>query len=213
MKLLVTATTSLVMLCVADHAIAQWRSGYGWQPKAATVGESRARGVADIIRSAGETNLRNSEAAINYQEARSADLDNRLKWAETYFARRQVNKQYRDANRRPPPTEEQLFRRAQAARPRRLSPTQFDPVSGKVNWPMLLNDNRFAAERQQLEPLFAKLAQDGRLSLDDVNEVQRLGDSIQATLRKLIRDVPASDYMAADRFMRSLLFEAQQVSG
>ena len=33
------------------------------------------------------------------------------------------------------------------------------------------------------------------------------------SLREAIRDVPAGDYMAADRFMRSLLFEAQQVTG
>jgi hypothetical protein len=94
-----------------------------------------------------------------------------------------------------------------------LSPTQFDPVSGKVSWPLLLTDDRFAAEREQLEPLFAKLAQNGRLGLDDVNEVQRIGASIQASMRKIIRDVPTSDYMDADRFMRSLIFEAQQVTG
>lgn len=201
------------MLWMADIAGAQWGYGYGYQGRAATVGESRARGVADIIRAAGQTNLRNSEAAINYQSARSADLDNRLKFAETYFAKRQVNKQYRDENRRPTPTEEQLFRRAQSARPKRLSPTQFDPVSGKINWPLLLTDDRFAAEREQLEPLFAKLAHDGRLGLDDVNEIQRVAASIQASMREIIRDVPSSDYLAADRFMRSLIFEAQQVTG
>jgi hypothetical protein len=213
MKLLVTATTCLAVLWMAHVARAQWPYGYGWQPKAATVGESRARGVADIIRSAGETNLRNSEAAINYQQARSADLDNRLKFAETYFAKRQINKQYRDENRRPAPTEEQLFRRAQAARPRRLSPTQFDPVSGKITWPLLLTDDRFADEREKLEPLFAKLAHDGRLNLADVTEVQQLGESMQASMREIIRDVPTSDYMAADRFLKSLMFEAQQVTG
>lgn len=213
MKLLVTASTCMAMLWLANIASAQWPYGYGWQPKAATVGESRARGVADIIRSAGETNLRNSEAAINYQQARSADLDNRLKFAETYFAKRQINKQYRDENRRPAPTEEQLFRRAQAARPSRLSPTEFDPVSGKIRWPLLLTDDRFAAEREQLEPLFQKLAHDGRLNLEDVTEVQRLGENIQTSMRKMIRDVPSSNYMAADRFLRSLMYEAQQVTG
>ena len=47
--------------------------GYG-----GTVEGSFAHGMADIVRSAGEYNLRTSEAYKNYEDARRKNIDNRL---------------------------------------------------------------------------------------------------------------------------------------
>jgi hypothetical protein len=42
--------------------------------KASTIGESWARGMSDVVRSAGDANLSNSAAEINYQAARTPEL-------------------------------------------------------------------------------------------------------------------------------------------
>ena len=117
-----------------------------------------------MIRAAGENNLMNSQAAQGYEAARSQNLDNRVKYAETFFAKRRMNEEYREAKRTPPPTSEQLFRRSEAARPKRLSPGEFDPVSGRVSWPLLLQGDAFATDRAAMDTLYSEMAKNERLT-------------------------------------------------
>ena len=52
-------------------------------------------GMANVVRSAGYANVMNSIATQNYEQAYSADLDNRLKYTNTYFEMRRNNKEAR----------------------------------------------------------------------------------------------------------------------
>ncbi len=150
-----------------------------------------ARGAADMIRSAGETNLLNSQAAQGYEDARSQNLDNRVKYAETYYAKRRMNEEFRASKKAPPPTAEQLFRRSEAGKPKRLSPGEFDPVSGKINWPLLLRDDAFAQDRATLESLLAEMATNERLSFDQYQQIRDAGKRMQEQLNSIIREVSA----------------------
>lgn len=181
--------------------------------RASTVEEGMARGAADMIRSAGEANLLNSQAAQGYESARSQNLDNRVKYAETYFAKRRMNQEFRDAKREPPPTQEQLFRRSEAGKPKRLSPGEFDPVSGRITWPLLFKSQTFDEDRTAMEALFTEMATTERLSFDQYQQIRELGERMQKGLNDMIKDVPPRDHIKATSFLTSLLYEARLVAG
>src|SRR5207247_5414915 len=91
----------------------------------ATVEGSIAHGMADIVRAAGEFNLRTSEAYRNYEDARRKNIENRLLWTQTYFEMRRINDEYRRAQyERDKRSQEDFIRYAQAAAPRRLTSSQ-----------------------------------------------------------------------------------------
>ncbi|MDG2384226.1 MAG: hypothetical protein P8N76_21325 [Pirellulaceae bacterium] len=219
MKLLAAAMLIMAVFAVSDacgQAYPYYGGGGGvyggYAPRSSTVGESYLRGSADLVRSAGERNLLDSQAAQGYAQARSMELDNRLKYADTYFARRRVNQEYRDENRKPAPTEEQIFRMAKAAEPKRLAPSQVDPVTGKINWPPLLMTDQFAAEREIIDPLFTRMIKDGHLDYNDALKVRKACGDMRQRLIAIIRSVPGADQRQANTFVNQLEYEVRQTS-
>ena len=212
-----TVTACLVVLVSActSTGLAQWRGGWGggWGGgyHASTAGEGYMRGMGDLVRSAGAANLLNSEAAVNYEDARSRYLDNRLKGTETYFEMKRVNREARaGTDFRAAPTAEEMFRMNSASKPKELSTADLDPVAGTIAWPHLLQDDMFKADRDTLETVFANRAEhNGHMSRDDSLALQQAGDSMRAKLRSQVRKVSANDYIQANRFLRSLLYEAR----
>ncbi|MFZ5831069.1 MAG: hypothetical protein ACOY3P_13340 [Planctomycetota bacterium] len=166
--------------------------------------------MSSIISSAGDFRLKSSQAAVVGQQAASAAMDNRIKWTETYFDQRAMNRNFRAQEGLPRPTEEELVRFAQAGRPRPLSPSEVDFVSGKISWPRALNTDTFAQERTELESLFEKRAAAGGVSLAEVNAIRSLTSEMLSQLRDQITMMPSSDYLAARRFLESLAFAATQ---
>ena len=182
--------------------------------QASTVGESYARGASDMIRSAGAANLMNSEAANNYEDARSKDLDNRMKATDTYFQMRQKNKAYRAAERGPRPTSEQLFRIAKEKAPNRLSPSELDPISGEVTWPLVLRDPRFQETEKRLSAMLVYWAEHNhQLTLDQFQQLNATIDQLTAELKEIVADAPANPYAEGRRFLQSLAYEVQISQG
>lgn len=64
--------------------------------RSATVAGSDQNGQANLVRSQGQIALDFSMANINNQFAFSLGLDNNLKYVETYFKKRQINRYYKD---------------------------------------------------------------------------------------------------------------------
>jgi len=207
-----------VLFLLVGSGLAMAQSGYTVggtyypyeQAKAATAGESYARGMSDVVRSQGQYNLQTSQAMINLTEAQRRDMENRDQWVDTYFDMREKNRQYRAAERGPRPSREDWVRYAQAGKPQRLSPSELEPVTGGVDWPVLLKAEKYAENRSTLEGLFAKRAHDGGLSTSDYLKIDQVTGVMLAQLRKDIELVPPSDYMASKRFLESLSFEAKQ---
>lgn len=182
---------------------------YATYHHASTAEEGALRGMGDLVRSHGEANLMNSEAAGNYEDARAKNLDNRLKATDTYFQMRAVNKQYREAERTPRSTSEQLFRRAREAAPKSLSPTELDPFTGEVDWPIVLRGPAFAAERSVVDDVFAhRFSSSGVTTAEAFQQVNDALASMQSVLKTNIRDYPSGDYIKAKNFLRSLSYAA-----
>jgi hypothetical protein len=200
------ALAAAIALWGSAAAHAQW--GYPVY-HSSTYAEGVQRGFADVVRSAGEYNLNTSEALINVEEARSANLDNHLKYANTYFEMRAVNRQAREAERGPRLSTEQLFRIAQEQAPNRLTSSDLDPLTGDITWPIVLQGNEYNEYRQTLSTLFADRAREGgTVNINELQEIRRTADAALATLRANIKLYPANEYLRARRFLENLSFSA-----
>ncbi len=182
--------------------------GGGGYDHASTFAEGAQRGFADIVRSAGARNLMDSEAAINWTVARRNDIANRLYGTETYFQMRAVNRRARAAERGPRPSMEDLIRLAKAGKPKQLSPSEFDPLSGAIQWPSALLGEEYKDDLSRLEAIYAKRAADGFLSGEQLVEVRGLVQNVEAELKQNLQKYPPQSYTQAKNFLKSLAYEA-----
>lgn len=181
---------------------------YSWRPHSSTLAEGIGHGVGDVLRSAGQLAYLNSRAAINYNEARRLALDNAAKTVSTYFDLRRVNDESRAEMRGPRMSSEELARMSRALLPRRLSPGELDPVTGRIGWPILLRADEYAEYRVELDKLFAERTQGDLRTEEYLAMLKRIGEMTDE-LRSHIRATPAVDYIAAKRFLGSLATEAR----
>ncbi len=187
-------------------------SYYGGSPysyHSSTAAEGAARGMGEVIRSQGQYNLKTSEAAINLGKAQKQKIENKEQWTSTYFQMRDINKQHRDAElKRRRGNPEDWIRYAQAGKPKSLSSSELNAVTGEIRWPMLLTAKGFDAQRAELQSMFTARAYNGVLSAEDFSETSQLIDQMIATLKDGIGDVPAQQYITAKKFLESLAYAA-----
>jgi len=185
--------------------------GYGGVYRSSTAAEGYQRGFADVVRSAGIANLYNSQAALNYEDARSKDYDNRLKMTETYYTQRRMNQQYRNSERGTPATAEQLFRWAHRDVPRPLNTYEFDPVHGRINWPLVLKAPGYDEYRALVEQFFSMRAENPQnLNVGSLMEVQEVVENWLYSLKGDIKAFKPNDYIRARKFIESLAAEADK---
>jgi len=167
------------------------------------------RGRADIIRSSGMKNLMDSQAQINWEEARKKAYDNHVYGIQKYFEGREMNRHYRKLERGPRPTEQQLYRIAAERKPDRLGVEHLDPVLGVITWHPLLKDHAFHHDRAELDRLFAQRSIAGFLSAHELGAVRTHIHSMLATHKHVhLRHLDANSYMQVKRFLESLGYEA-----
>ena len=214
-----TTRPSLVALgCIltAAGASAQWGGGMGFNRGgyASTAGQAAAYGMSEMARARGAENLQNSEAAKNWQEAKTVDIQNRLLWTETYFDMRKENRDRRSEEAGPRVTQEQAIRMARMAAPPRLGSTQLDPVTGHIEYPLILTDDSYAAYRNRLDSLFAHRAETGgSIQFSDYQAIQQAVSKFVDALKQRVKDYPAGDYGRARTFLDSLAHEATMPAG
>ncbi|MBU4271798.1 MAG: hypothetical protein KKE86_14440 [Planctomycetes bacterium] len=183
---------------------------YGGSPysyHSSTAAEGAARGMGDVIRSQGQYNLATSKAAVNLGEARRRQIENDEQWTSTYFQMRDINKQHRDAElKRRRGNPEDWIRYAQAGKPKPLSGSELDAVTGEIRWPMLLTAENFDAQRAELQSTFTARAYHGVLGAEDFSKTSRLIDQMIAMLKDGIGDVPPQQYITAKKFLESLAY-------
>ncbi len=178
---------------------------YGYH--ASTVEEGVARGLADVIRSAGAANLMHSEAAKNYEDARRKYIDNRVYGTQKYFEMRAINRQARAAERGPRPTQEDLIRYSKERLPKPLSVTELDPLTGTIRWPTILRQEMYQRERQRVEQLYAERAANGYLSAEQLIELDKLTKQLHSRLKANLKKYPPQLYVESMRFLKSLAAE------
>ena len=192
----------------AQTANAQVNVGIGNDYGASTVAGSYAQGLSDVITAAGQANLSNSQAANNWEDARSKNFDNHVKYTQTYFEMKRMNKQYRDAERSPPLSSEQLFRIAQQEAPRPLGTGDLDPVTGTLRWPLALRDPAFKPYRDEFNGAFKNRARDpDSFTYSTLMNLQKTAGSWLSDLQAKIGEYRPTDYIQAKKFIESATYE------
>lgn len=181
--------------------------------RATTVPGSMAQGYSDVIRARGEYNYLTSQAAVFGAQARALQLQNARDYVQTYFDLRRANRTYRLLERGPRSGPEAWVRYAQAARPDRLSPAEFDAISGRISWPILLQADEFAKPRAELEALFATRADLGGVNTWGYLRIDQMAKALLEQLKLRVADFPPQDYIQARRFLEALAYEAKYPAG
>jgi hypothetical protein len=183
--------------------------GY-WGGGVGTADSAWAHGAADVIRSEGVYNMYTSQAMIQVEEARSKNLINRRKATENYFAGKELYQADQARKReRNKSSAEALNKAAQTEKPAPLGPATLNPESGKITWPKLLLDSRYATKRAELDKLFQKRASTSSTA-DQLDKIQTATGEMIALLKGNISKLPAKEYMQARKFLDSLAFTAGQ---
>lgn len=208
-------TSALLLGLTAGAAAAQWGGfGYNRGGYASTAGQAAAYGMSEMMRAQGYENLQNSEAAKNWEEAKTLEIQNRLRWTETYFDMRKENRDRRAEEAGPRVTQEQAIRMAKMAAPPRLGSTQLDPVTGHIEYPMILTDDRYKTYRGELDTLFAKrAASGGSIQYSDYQRIHTTVSQFIEALKTHVKDYAAGDYGRARTFLDSLAREATMPAG
>jgi hypothetical protein len=178
--------------------------GYG----GGTAAGGYLNGMASAIRAEGQYNLLSSQAAINLEEAKKKEIENRTHWTNAYFEMRRINDAYTHPKKDPTPPETWV-RLAHDALPQRLPGADLDPVTGRIAWPDALQGDPFAADREKLEALFAERAiEHGAIGVDAHGRIRRAVDDALAKLKDHIREIDSRSYVEARNFLTSLSYEA-----
>jgi hypothetical protein len=196
-------------------AQAQWGGmGFNRGGYASTAGQAAAYGMSEVMRAQGYQNLQNSEAAKNWEDAKTQEIQNRLRWTETYFEMRKDNREKRAEEAGPRVTQEQAIRMAKMAAPPRLGSTQLDPVTGHIQYPMILTDDGYKPYRTELDTLFAHRASvGGSIQYSEYQAIQQTVTQFVDALKQRVKEYAAGDYGKARTFLDSLAREAAMPAG
>lgn len=189
-------------------AAGAYGGGWGWGNfGGGTVEGNALMGMSQVIRSEGEYNEATTRAYINYEDARSKYIDNKKKWTDAYFSMREENSaamaQKRERDRHSPEVLA-IANRAPVVKP--LSSDALDPTTGRLQWPDVLKAPEYAGPRTKIEQLFEIRASGGGSNSQAIaGATQELTDILKSNIQKL----PTGDYIAARRFLDSLMQSAR----
>ena len=139
-------------------------------------------GYAAMMRAQAMANLQNSQAAINWEKVKTAEIQNRLLWTETYFRMRQINHDMRMAERGPRVTMEQMATIAREGAPKPLDSTELDQVTGEISYPLALRDHQYDILRDEVDSFFRRRAKTaGSVDFNDLQQVETILDLFRVT--------------------------------
>jgi hypothetical protein len=208
------AAAQMAATGVASHgslALSPFAASAGWWPGywgGQTPAGAALNGLASVISAEGDYNQQSSVAAINLTQAERNAIQNQPLAVNAYYEMRAAWRAQRDARRGPPPTVEQIARLAHYGVPRPLTPSEFDSVSGRLNWPSALQQESFAADRAKIEEFFVTWARDGGLSYAEQTQLREAINVMYDDLNTQIGNLPPWVWAECRRFLRSLIFAA-----
>lgn len=169
------------------------------------------RGEAELTRAIGHATLDTSKAAINRETAKALNMDNRIRWTETFFEMRRINRAARAREAGPSPTMEECIAFARKQAPRRLGTVELDSVTGNIRWPLALTDDIYKTYRERLQDHFEERAALGAsVTYAQVAAVSKTIEACTQRLKKNIAKYTGGQYGQAKNFLESLLAEYQR---
>jgi hypothetical protein len=182
---------------------------WGWDTAGTTPAGSYLQGLAAVVRAQGDYNLSTSAAAVNLTTATRQAIQNQKDYVEAYFAIRAFNRQARDAeNARDRQLTQEWLRFHPSVKPKRLTSSELDPVSGSINWPILLQSDELAKRRQAIQQAFIERHHFGMMGYNNYRTVQQITNDLIAELLDKIRETAPSEYIQAKKFIEALIYEA-----
>lgn len=209
-RLATVVLLAFLMASSADVALARGRRGGSYGRRGGggfggTAASAAAMGYAQILVAQGRANLSNSQAAINWEKAKTLEIQNRLLWTETYFKMRQTNHAARLLEEGPRVTMEQANEFARAAAPRPLDTDEFDRRSGRITYPEVLRDPVYGSLIKEVNTFFAERARSGgSVDFYDLQHVRTILHLLHGELLRHLHEYDGGDYGRAATFLDSL---------
>lgn len=170
-----------------------------------TAGANYLFGMSQVIRAQGEYNELTTRAYINYEEARSKYIANRRQWTDAYFAMREQNRVYRAEKLARARHSPEAIEAASHTAPEPLSAESYDPVSGTLLWPDILQTDEYAGPRGRIDQLLQVHSQTSGVGTDSLALSESAQEMIEI-LKSNIHDLPTHAYIDARRFLDRLLY-------
>jgi hypothetical protein len=180
-----------------------------------TAFEGAQRGRAALVDAWGNYELKSSQAAILWQQARDLDRINDLELVAALQTKREIWREAREAERRARAARDAegrlkfaelratVYQRAYA-----LTAAELNLDTGEICWPAALQAEKFAGQRRRLEQLFRTLA-------SNPDPQPQLAEAIGGEVDRLVRafrceagNLPRDEYLAAHKFLRGLKYAA-----
>jgi len=178
---------------------------------ASTAEQGLLDGVANGVRAVGDYNYNTSLALINYEIARSMFLDNKVKAVQTYFEMRRQNREAREYETGPRPTQQDAERFAEDRAPDRLAAYQYDHAFKKVYWPTLFFAPAYDTDRTAIEKLMRDRGpENSGLGSENHRQIHSHVESMKELLATQVEVTPPAAYTLAKKFLTGLEYEAQQ---
>jgi hypothetical protein len=185
-------------------------SGYG----STSIEEGILSGEARYMQGAGEYNRNSAEAVKTLEQARALYLENARTRLKTYFELKDLNAKYRSARAPLPVSKEKLDEWNRQDQPDRLTRSEYNSDTGRIQWPSVLMTAAFDADRMELEAIFARRTANEFGPKSEFfravhQETTMMQNVLKAHLRSEERFFTDEEYMAAKNFLESLAHEAR----
>ncbi|HVU88138.1 MAG TPA: hypothetical protein VHD36_12540 [Pirellulales bacterium] len=159
-------------------------------------------GAAQMMRASGYRNLENSQALRNDLQARSTDINNRATWTGDYYQMRQAHRASDARSDRLSAAD--VTKLAHDAAPHELDATQADPKTGKIRWPVILQDVRYIEGREEVENLYRTRVSGNQSDAESYLAYNKSCEALLQTLKANIADYAPNDYQQARHFVENL---------
>ena len=178
---------------------------------ASTAAEGWQRGRAALIHARGNYWLSVSQAAIQFEVARSLEQYNHRQWIAFCIANRERLKtdRYQRTEAQRIRNEAQRGEKFEAAY--RLAPEQFDRTSGSIAWPAALQAEVYSDLRVQLEHLFREQSRYSGNADGRTTQIVKCLETFRRAVRGDVGTLGRTDFAAASKFLCGLKYEVEGV--
>jgi hypothetical protein len=194
-----------------------YRYSHGWNPYGpfgwqgfgggGTAASANAQALASLIRAQGEYEVQNAQALRMNTELRNEERQRRMAQRQAYFqmqnARAEAARERNLARRER--RDGHLSRQSSDQLARVLGPEEFDPATGVLRWPSVLQRNEFQGTRtlidQQLKNWATSKGEKGSFDFDSVDrEIASLRDQ----LKEIVSQTSLQEYFDGRLFIDRL---------
>lgn len=169
-------------------------------------------GRAEILRASARANLVNAKARTENAMAFHVEMDNKLEFLVNRLEQKRINNEARfgHLHARGARVRAEKFAAAQAVAVTTRIRRPVDPVTGQVEWPMLLRHSYFEKARGPIDIVFLQRSVNGAFNPDHYLPMQdwicRIKDELNANAEWYERE----NYLKSRDFLDSLMVEARK---